>query len=115
MADNKTIAIKVELKGTEAQKKKLAALETEVKKLTNQRCDKAKPLLSVFAIYRHRKFNISIIHADNGFSQLEFQGLKGCSPMYIILLNTFLVSNTYICIFNIVIDGSIISFPSKLF
>lgn len=37
MADNKTIAIKVELQGTDAQKKKLAALETEVKKLTNRR------------------------------------------------------------------------------
>jgi TP901 family phage tail tape measure protein len=44
MADNKTIAIKVELKGTEAQKKKLAALETEVKKLTNQRTKLNKQL-----------------------------------------------------------------------
>ena len=39
MADNKTIAIKVELQGTDAQKKKLAALETEVKKLTNRRAE----------------------------------------------------------------------------
>ncbi len=33
----KVIAIKVDLQGTDAQKKKLAALETEVKKLTNRR------------------------------------------------------------------------------
>tara|TARA_B100001778_G_C18605458_1_gene639561 strand:+ start:20034 stop:22943 length:2910 start_codon:yes stop_codon:yes gene_type:complete len=36
---NKTIAIKVDLQGTEAQKKKLAALETEVKKLTLRRAE----------------------------------------------------------------------------
>tara|TARA_R100001440_G_scaffold23689_1_gene38575 strand:+ start:6574 stop:9555 length:2982 start_codon:yes stop_codon:yes gene_type:complete len=41
---DKTLAIKVELKGTEAQKKKLAALETEVKKLTNQRSKLNKQL-----------------------------------------------------------------------
>ena len=44
MADNKTIAFKVELQGTEAQKKKLAALETEVKKLTLQRTKLNKQL-----------------------------------------------------------------------
>ena len=44
MADNKTIAFKVELQGTEAQKKKLAGLETEVKKLTNQRTKLNKQL-----------------------------------------------------------------------
>ena len=38
MAD-KTIAFKVELQGTEAQKKKLASLETEVKKLTLRRAE----------------------------------------------------------------------------
>ena len=38
MAD-KTIAFKVELQGTEAQKKKLAGLETEVKKLTQRRAE----------------------------------------------------------------------------
>lgn len=40
----KVIAIKVDLKGTEAQKKKLAALETEVKKLTLQRTKLNKQL-----------------------------------------------------------------------
>ncbi len=43
MAD-KTIAFKVELKGTEVQKKKLAGLETEVKKLTIQRTKLNKQL-----------------------------------------------------------------------
>ncbi len=43
MAD-KTIAFKVELKGTEIQKKKLAGLETEVKKLTLQRTKLNKQL-----------------------------------------------------------------------
>ena len=33
----KVIAIKVDLQGTEAQRKKIARLETEVKKLTNRR------------------------------------------------------------------------------
>lgn len=37
MANNKTLAFKVELQGTEAQKKKLAGLEKEVKELTLQR------------------------------------------------------------------------------
>ena len=41
---NKTIAIKVDLQGTEAQKKKLAALETEVKKLTLRRTQLNKAL-----------------------------------------------------------------------
>ena len=44
MADNKTIAIKVDLQGTEVQKKKLAGLETEVKKLTIQRTKLNKQL-----------------------------------------------------------------------
>jgi len=44
MADNKTLAFKVELKGTEIQKKKLAGLETEVKKLTLQRTKLNKEL-----------------------------------------------------------------------
>ena len=43
MAD-KTIAFKVELQGTEVQKKKLAGLETEVKKLTNRRTQLNKAL-----------------------------------------------------------------------
>jgi len=43
MAD-KTIAFSVELKGTEVQKKKLAGLETEVKKLTLQRTKLNKQL-----------------------------------------------------------------------
>ncbi len=43
MAD-KTIAIKVDLKGTETQKKKLAGLETEVKKLTLRRTQLNKAL-----------------------------------------------------------------------
>ncbi len=43
MAD-KTIAFKVELKGTETQKKKLAGLETEVKKLTLRRTQLNKAL-----------------------------------------------------------------------
>jgi predicted nucleic acid-binding Zn-ribbon protein len=43
MAD-KTIAIKVELQGTEAQQKKLSKLETEVKKLTNRRTQLNKAL-----------------------------------------------------------------------
>tara|TARA_Y100000592_G_scaffold95520_1_gene162233 strand:- start:455 stop:3172 length:2718 start_codon:yes stop_codon:yes gene_type:complete len=41
---NKTIAIKVDLQGTEVQKKKLAGLETEVKKLTIQRTKLNKQL-----------------------------------------------------------------------
>ncbi len=44
MAENKTLAFKVELKGTEIQKKKLAGLETEVKKLTLQRTKLNKQL-----------------------------------------------------------------------
>ena len=43
MAD-KTIAFKVELQGTEVQKKKLAGLETEVKKLTQRRAELNKQL-----------------------------------------------------------------------
>ena len=47
MAENKTLAFKVELKGTEIQKKKLAGLETEVKKLTLQRTKLNKQLKMV--------------------------------------------------------------------
>ncbi len=43
MAD-KTIAIKVDVQGTTEQNKKLAKLETEVKKLTNRRRDLNKAL-----------------------------------------------------------------------
>ena len=46
MADNKTLAFKVELQGTETQKKKLAALETEVKNLTDQRAKLNKAVKS---------------------------------------------------------------------
>ena len=40
----KTIAIKVDLQGTEAQQKKLAKLEAEVKKLTTRRTELNKAL-----------------------------------------------------------------------
>ena len=40
----KVIAIKVDLQGTEAQQKKLAKLETEVKKLTTRRTELNKAL-----------------------------------------------------------------------
>ena len=42
--------------------------------------NKAKPLFSVLVIYRRRGFEISIIHADNGFSYLKndprFEGVQ---------------------------------------
>ena len=42
----KVIAIKVDLQGTEAQQKKLAKLETEVKKLTTRRTELSKTIHS---------------------------------------------------------------------
>ena len=62
----KVIAIKVDLKGTEAQQKKLAKLETEVKKLTTRRTELNKAL---------KAGTISLKEYGNGIAKVN-TGLK---------------------------------------